>query len=152
MPLTRPAQTAGLCPVLGRPKERSAGLTMRRCTHVVLWVVLPVVAAGCSGCSGPDCRQPYVGPGLIVTVVNDQTGEPICDAAVTVQTQNQNDGVPWRLGVDSRCRYTGAWGDGVLVRAERAGFRPDTRRVDDIGGECGYDATPVTMRLVPLSQ
>jgi hypothetical protein len=116
---------------------------------VVRWVAAMVVASICSGCSGSDCSQPYIGPGLIVAVVNDRTGDPICDAAVTAQAAST--GVPKSLIVDSRCRYTGFWGGDVLVRAERAGFQTGTRRVDDVGGECGYDATPVTIRLVPLS-
>jgi hypothetical protein len=119
-----------------------------------LMVVLVLAAAAVeSGCEdrGPGPCPPYPGVGLVVTVVNDQTGGAICDAVVTAQAE---DGSAWRMSVSpGRCEYTGSGAGTYSVRAEVAGFRPSGLlvRVASSGGECPVAvATPVTIRLVAL--
>jgi hypothetical protein len=115
--------------------------------------VLPFAAAavqgGCQdGIQGP-C-PPYPGVGLVVTVVSDQTGGPICDAVVTAQAQDGS--APWRMSASTaRCTHIGSGAGTYSVRAERAGFvSADVLvRVASTGGECPVAAeTPVTIRLV----
>ena len=83
---------------------------------VVLVFAVAAVQSGCEdGVRGP-C-PPYPGVGLVVTVVNDQTGEPICDAVVTAQAQNGS--APWRMSASTaRCAYTGSGAGTYSVRAE----------------------------------
>jgi hypothetical protein len=108
------------------------------------------IAGSCLDATGP-C-PPYIGLGLVVAVVDDRTGEPICDAVVTVRDGSSS----WALSSGSGCQYTGAHGSGVYsVQAERAGFRPvqlSGVRVRSTGGECPVaERTAVTVRLAPVT-
>lgn len=119
-----------------------------------LMVTLAVAAAAVG--SGCEDRQtlcpPYPGVGLVVTVVNDQTSEPICDAVVTAQAQDG--GAPWTMTAStSRCTYGGTGSGTYSVRAERTGFSSVSVlvRVARTRGECPIAVeTPVTIRLVAL--
>ena len=111
------------------------------------------VQSGCEdGVRGP-C-PPYPGVGLVVTVVNDQTGEPICDAVVTAQPQNGS--APWTMSATpAGCAHSGSGAGTYSVRAERPGFGPATVLVGvaSTGGECPVAIeTPVTIRLVAVTQ
>lgn len=120
-------------------------------------VALGLAAAVHSGCGegGQGLCPPYPGVGLVVTVVDDRTGEPICDAVVTAQAQNG--GPPWTMSASTtRCAYTGSGSGTYSVSAERSGFGSASVlvRVASTGGECPVSVeTPVTIRLVavPLS-
>jgi hypothetical protein len=109
------------------------------------------VASHCSE-ANPPC-PPYVGIGLVVTVVNDRTEEPICDAVVAAQQANATSSIP--LTASSQCAYNGAYGSGSYsVHAERSGFRPGDLSgvlVPSTGGDCPVaERTDVTLRLIPL--
>ena len=109
------------------------------------------VESGC-GDGGPTLCPPYPGVGLVVTVVNGQTGELICDAVVTAQAQGGS--APWTMSArGSRCSYGGSGSGTYSIRAERAGFLPGRLdvQVASTGGECPTAVeTPVTLRLVAL--
>ena len=116
----------------------------------VLALAAATVGSGCDGGVQGPC-PPYPGVGLVVTVMNDQTGEPICDAVVTAQAR---DGAPWTMSAStSRCAYTGSGSGTYSVRAERAGFHSGSLMVQvaRTRGECPIAVeTPVTIRLAPL--
>jgi len=117
----------------------------------VLVLVAAVASGGCGDRGLTPC-PPYPGVGLVVTVVMESSGEPICDAVVTVR--REDGGASWTMSADSaQCTYGGTGSGTYSVRAERAGFRPTdvTVRVPSSGGECPVAlATPVTIRLVAL--
>ncbi len=57
-----------------------------------LMVLLALAAAVESGCGDrvhSPC-PPYPGVGLVVSVMNETTGEPICDAVVNAQGKNDS--------------------------------------------------------------
>ena len=122
----------------------------------LLVMLVLAAAAGQSGCA--DGLQalcpPYPGVGLVVTVVNDDTGEPFCDAEVTAQAQDGS--APWRMSASTAgCAYVGSGAGLYSVRAERPGFGPASVlvRVASTGGECPVAVeTPVTIRLVAVTQ
>src|ERR1700682_4687349 len=97
---------------------------------------LPILLLPLPGC-GHVCNVacPNPGSGLVATVVNDRTGEPICDATVTAMAPSgeatySEQLFPQPAAPDGHegCRYSaffgrpGTWS----VRAERAGFSPRT--------------------------
>ncbi len=108
------------------------------------------------GCDHGDhvCTVLCPAPGrLDVGVVNDPTGEPICDAIVTA-----TDGTYTERLVPGACRYTGALGrPGIYsLHVERVGFQAKVvsnveihvRRTDC----CEItDVASVEIRLVPAS-
>ena len=122
-------------------------------TRMKTVVALAVLVAGSIGCGRSDPQSPCPpspGVGLVVTVANDRTGDPICDAVVTVAPPSG--GTSRRLEVTPSCTYTGAWNT-ALVRAERTGFSPASQVVPvrSTGGECPMaEATYVTIRLAPV--
>ena len=127
------------------------GLVSKRL--VVFVFAAAAVQSGCEDGVQGLC-PPYPGVGLVVTVVNDQTGEPICDAVVTAQAQNGS--APWTMSAaPARCEHTGSGAGTYSVRAERPGFDPASVlvRVASTGGECPIAIeTPVTIRLVAVTQ
>jgi hypothetical protein len=118
---------------------------------VVLVLAAAAVGSGCGDRRLTLC-PPYPGVGLVVTVVNDQAGGTICDAAVTARAEDGS--AAWTMDVNpTRCTYTGSGAGTYFVRAERAGFQPASLlvRVASSGGECPVAVeTPVTIRLVAL--
>jgi hypothetical protein len=87
-----------------------------------------------------------------VTVINDKTGEPICDAVVTARARDG--GPPWTMSASaSSCSYTGSGAGTYSVRAERSGFGSGSVvvQVASSGGECPVAVeTAITIRLVAL--
>jgi hypothetical protein len=118
---------------------------------VVFALAGAAVASGCEDRSPFNCL-PYMGVGLVLTVLNDQTGEPICDAVVTAQAPDG--GAPWTISVNrSRCTYIGSGSGTYSIRAERTGFRSADLvvQVASTRGECPVAVeTPVTVRLAAL--
>jgi hypothetical protein len=120
---------------------------------VVLAVASAAVQSGCEDGIHGLC-PPYPGVGLVVTVVNDQTGVPICDAAVTAQAQDGS--APWRMSANTaQCTYSGTGAGTYSVRAERAGFASTgvIVRVPSTRGECPIAVeTPLTIRLAAVAR
>lgn len=113
-------------------------------------LALAAVASGCED-SALIC-PPYIGPGLVLTVLDDRTGERICDAQVTARAPDGSP--PWTIDVNrNACAYIGSGAGTFSVRAERTGFRPGdlTVRVPTTRGQCPVAVeTPVTIRLAAL--
>ena len=114
-------------------------------------MLLGALMAGAAGCGWSDGHSCTLNPGvgLVLTVVNGQTGQPICDAVVTAQ--RESDTTSWELSVGPDCTYRGS-GVTALVRAERTGFTSATQliQVRSTGGECPFaEAAYATIRLMP---
>ena len=139
-------------PVFGRPGPAVEEGRVNKLL-VILVVAAAAVQSGCEDGVQAPCL-PYPGVGLVVTVVNDQTAEPLCDAVVTAQAQDGS--APWRMSANTaRCAHIGSGAGTYSVRAERPGFGPASVlvRVASSGGECPVAIeTPVTIRLVAVTQ
>ena len=118
-------------------------------------VVLLVAAGAPIGCSETDRADvscpPYIAAGLNVSVANDQSNDPICDALVTARDGSYSE----TLMPAGTCRYVGAIerAGTYSVLAERTGFAaaltPDLKVVSS-GGDCPHVRTvDVAIRLAP---
>jgi hypothetical protein len=119
-------------------------------------VVFLVVAGAAVGCSethtGGLACPPYIAAGLSVSVANDQSNDPICDARVIAR----DGGYSETLVPGFACRHTGAIerAGTYSVSVERAGFAPalvSNLEVVSSAGECPHVRTvEVVIRLVPV--
>jgi len=119
-----------------------------------------LLVASVSVLSTGACGEQFVGactaiyaPGLIVTVLDSETRQPLCDATVTATTVG---GVAELLRVGGDCRYRGD-GQGhpgdYNVRAERQGYNPGVAMAVHVGpaGDCGVvPDKPITIDLQPI--
>jgi hypothetical protein len=112
-------------------------------------------AAGVSGCSdhAGDCTPDMV-MGLVIFVVDGQTGAPICDATVTARDGAYSETLARSDSAVGGCDYFGASerAGTYSVRAEAAGFSPST--VSDVKvrakeDDCHVETARRTMRLEP---
>ncbi len=109
------------------------------CLRRLVLVVLAFAALSCDGQINPHVAcLPVAEAGLSVGVISEQTGESVCDAAVTA-----TDGAYTEALFAHGCRYVGAFErpGSYVVRVERSGFIPKT--VTGVGvvmgaGECPH--------------
>ncbi len=117
-------------------------------------LVLSAIAIAAIGCpdADPVICPTYVANGLSVSVLNDQTGQPICDATVTAREGAYSETLMGGVGADG-CRYVGAIErvGTYSVEAQRSGFSPATvsnLEVVSSGGDCPHVQTVgVVIRL-----
>ncbi len=114
--------------------------------------LVSTAAAVASGCSDRVCTTEWV-YGLDIIVLNDRSGAPICDAAVTARDGSYSETLePASYSGGGGCHYQGAGerAGTYTVRAEAAGFSPSA--VSDLRvSEDGCHVQPVsrTLRLIP---
>lgn len=113
-------------------------------------IVLLNCGASCQFTSA--CNMPVVPPGAYVRVVNDQTGEGITDAVVTVTTADRQNSETLSGG-DADGNYVGGYGftGALTVTVEAAGFAGQRLEgvVVEALPECRIVPADVTVRLIP---
>jgi len=116
----------------------------------VVWALLAAGSWSCGKDEGFVACPAYAVAGLSVRVTNAATGQPLCDALVTVTDRQYLE----RL-FESSCRFVGAYErpGTYVIRAERIGFV--TKQVGSIRvvmdrGQCPHvQEVRLTMALTP---
>ena len=125
---------------------------MRSLTPALFACSVALLSCGASCLSQLPCTLPVAFPGVYVQVLNDQTGEGITDAVVTVTTA---DGAYSETlsGGDAEGNYVGGYGlTGTLtLTVEASGFvspQPQDVVVEVLTG-CQINPADITIRLTP---
>lgn len=118
----------------------------------ILVAFVSVLSTGACSEQFGACTAIYA-PGLIVSVLDTETRQPLCDATVTATTAG---GVAELLRVGGDCRYRGD-GQGrpgdYNVRAERQGYNPGVAMAVHVGPAGGCGVVPdklITINLQPI--
>jgi hypothetical protein len=112
-----------------------------------------VVASGCEERVQSTCT-PNLVDGLVIFIVNVETGAPICDAVLTARDGAYSE----TLAPGGGCRYSGASErpGSYTLRAEAPGFLPTSTvsavRVGVTEDGCHVEAARLTIRLTPILQ
>jgi len=114
----------------------------------VLSAVTVVVLGGC-GDGQEQCAPPAGIHPLRVSLSDEETSAPICDASVTARAGDEERS----LYSIQDCLYVGGWRAGVYdIAAERDGYETATRSgvvVRDLGDGCG--TWEVVTIMMPMS-
>jgi len=112
---------------------------------VLLFSISSMVVSGCT----PACTLPIFIPGVVVTVLNAQTNEPVTDATVTLTGGSVVAVLPGAGG-----RFSGGYAGTFTITVQAAGF--ESQSVENVVVEqapdgCGPLTEYVEVRLTPLS-
>ena len=126
--------------------KSSDGFVSRKLfTHVLPLLFFTI--AGTAGC-GSDCRS-YGSAGLGIQV-EGPTGDPICDASVTISDGDYSEvlQVTERTGSDP-CTFYGAYErqGSYSIQVEAAGFASVVKKATVDSGACRVDLTRLTIQL-----
>ena len=109
-----------------------------------------LLLAGCS-VESAECAG-VQGYGLIIEVVDADTGKPLCDALVDLAHESHNETLT-SDGLDP-CRYLGATSSGdYTVEVSRSGYETETVDVEvEAAATCsGLDTREISVQLTPTS-
>lgn len=114
--------------------------------------LLPPLLLLLSACSSDDATAECAGvavPSIRLTLVEADTGEPVCDA--TVELRRGQDVQKAEVNNAQPCRYVGYGAAGqYTVTASRQGYQTATREVTVQSNECGPITAETTLSLGKL--